>query len=122
MPIPIHNLAGDAAGTPLDAETAALVARHGLAGFPPRQALRILTGADDAGNAIHTNRDVRALRALGIEPLKVAGRWVVPAGQIAAWARGELKPPRIDRRRREHRVARPANAGAPAAAAEVRHD
>ncbi|MHB1537472.1 MAG: hypothetical protein ACYCYN_03035 [Solirubrobacteraceae bacterium] len=113
--MPIH--------TPLDAETAAVITAIGGAGCNPRQALALLSGRPARTNARHGDRDVRALRALGIEPLKVAGRWVVPAGQIAAWARGELRPPRIDRRRREHRAARPAaNAGAPAAAAaEVRY-
>lgn len=118
MSIHRNNLAGAIAGV-LDAETASIITMIGGAGCNPRQALALLTGRPARTNARHGDRDVRALRALGIEPTKIAGRWVVPAGQIAAWARGELRPLRIDRRRREYRTARPVT-GAPAAA-EVRH-
>ena len=84
---------------------AELLRRHGSAGVAPRLALQICTGDETAGNhgLNHTGRDVRQLRKLGIEAIKVSTRWVVPVSEIAAWIAGERQPARIDRRRREHR-------------------
>ena len=84
---------------------AELLRRHGSAGVAPRLALQICTGDETAGNRglNHTGRDVRQLRRLGIEAVKVSTRWIVPIHEIAAWCAGERQPTRIDRRRREHR-------------------
>ena len=97
---------------------AALVNEHGAASFWPREAVQIITRDPLAGNTPkHIERDTKSLRALGIEPQKIAGRWVVTAGQIAAFLAAGAAPSsaRIDRRRREHRHLR-ANAQR-----EVRH-
>ena len=92
---------------------AELLRRHGSAGVAPRLALQICTGDETAGNhgLNHTGRDVRQLRKLGIDAIKVSTRWVVPISEIAAWCAGERQPTRIDRRRREHRHLRAAGAG-----------
>lgn len=88
----------------VSALTTALIQQHGTATFWPRQAVQIITSDSTAGNnPHHVERDVRELRRIGIEPRKICGRWIVTAGQIAQWAAGELRPARIDRRRREHR-------------------
>lgn len=82
----------------------ALVQQHGTATYSPQRAVQIITSEPTAGNnPRHVERDVRELRRLGIEPQKISGRWIVTVGQIAQWAAGELRPARIDRRRREHR-------------------
>ena len=102
-----------------DAIVSALITEHGAASFWPQQAVQIITRDPLAGNAPkHVERDTKTLRALGIEPQKIAGRWVVTAGQIAAFlaASAAPSPARIDRRRREHRHLRAAAAGG-----EVRH-
>ena len=95
---------------------AELLRLHGSAGVAPRVGVQICTGDETAGNhgLNHTGRDVRQLRRLGIESIKVGTRWVVPIHEIAAWCAGERQPTRIDRRRREHRHLR-------AAGGEVRH-
>ena len=95
---------------------AEILRQHGSAGVPPRVALQICSGNPKAGNhgLNHTGRDVARLVSLGLQPVKIGTRWVVPAHQIARWAAGELTPPRIDRRRREHRQLRDAGG-------EVRH-
>lgn len=103
---------------------AEILRQHGAAGVPPRVALQICSGNPKAGNSglNHVGRDVAQLRRLGIEPLKIGTRWTVPAHQIARWAAGELTPPRVDRRRREHRHLRQQTVQAAAAAeVEVRH-
>ena len=83
---------------------AALVNEHGAASFWPQKAVQIITRDPLAGNAPkHVERDTKTLRALGIEPQKIAGRWVITAGQIAAFLAASAAPSRIDRRRREHR-------------------
>ena len=95
----------------------ALITEHGAASFWPQQAVQIITRDPLAGNAPkHVERDTKTLRSLGIEPQKIAGRWVITAGQIAAFlaASAAPSPTRIDRRRREHRHLR-------AAQQEVRH-
>ena len=102
-----------------DAIVSALITEHGAASFWPQQAVQIITRDPLAGNAPkHVERDTKTLRSLGIEPQKIAGRWVVTAGQIAAFlaASAAPSPARIDRRRREHRHLRAAAAGG-----EVRH-
>ena len=85
--------------------------------YKPAEAVRLITRDPRSGNAPkHVERDTKTLRALGIEPQKIAGRWVITAGQIAAFlaVSAAPSPPRIDRRRREHRHLR-------AAQQEVRH-
>ena len=86
--------------------------------YKPAEAVRLITRDPRSGNAPkHVERDTKTLRALGIEPQKIAGRWVITAGQIAAFlaASAAPSPSRIDRRRREHRHLRASASG------EVRH-
>lgn len=95
--------------------------------YKPAEAVRLITRDPRSGNQPnHVERDTKTLRALGIEPQKIAGRWIVTAGQIAAFlAAGTAPTPRrIDLRTREHRHLRKTKAQATAAAAsamEVRH-
>ncbi len=103
---------------------AEILRQHGAAGVPPRVALQICSGNPKAGNhgLNHTGRDVARLVSLGLQPIKVGTRWVVPAHQIARWASGELTPRRIDLRTREGRKTKAkAQAQQAAAAKEVRH-
>ena len=94
----IHHLADAIASaiTPLDRPT-----------FKPADADRIITGDTRSGNLPnHVERDIRTLRAAGINPEKVAGRWIVRAGELERFANAPTaEPRRIDRRRREHRQA-----------------
>jgi hypothetical protein len=87
-----------------------LVRRYGVA-LTPREALLELTGVRDTSARVGTRgapcRDAATLRKLGVVPVLVLGRWVVPAAEVAAWARGERTPMRVDRRRREHRAPAP---------------
>ncbi len=78
----------------VSAAAAAILSQHGAVGYVPRQALAIVTGCPDAGNhsPAHTGRDVATLRCLGIQPIKIAGRWVVPAHAIARYAVGFSRP------------------------------
>lgn len=71
--------------------SAELLRLHGSAGVAPRVAVQICAGDEAAGNRglNHTSRDVRRLRKLGIESIKVGTRWVVPISEIAAWCAGE---------------------------------
>lgn len=109
----MHTTVANTAAAGIAAE---LLRRHGSAGVSPRLAVQICTGDETAGNhgLNHTGRDVRQLRKLGIESIKVSTRWIVPISEIAAWCAGERQPPRIDKRRREHRHLRQQGA-------EVRH-
>ena len=61
--------------------------------YSPAEALQCLAGSG-VGNAgkNHVGRDVATLRRLGLRPQKVCGRWVVPYGELARWARGEAAP------------------------------
>ena len=85
--------------------------------YKPAEVVRILTGDPRSGNlANHVERDIKTLRAAGITPEKVAGRWIVRAGELQRFAAAPpAAPARIDRRRREHRHLRAA------ATQEVRH-
>ena len=76
--------------------------------FRPADAVRILTGDPRSGNnPSHVERDISTLRRAGITPEKVAGRWVVRAGELQRFAAAPAaEPKRIDRRRREHRQLR----------------
>lgn len=73
--------------------------------YTPAGAVRLITGDPRSGNSPrHVERDVRTLRAAGITPEKIAGRWVVRSGELARFAAGAAATPlRIDRRRREYR-------------------
>ena len=73
--------------------------------YTPAAAVRLITGDPRSGNvAKHVERDVRTLRAAGITPEKIAGRWVVRSGELARFAAAAAAtPPRVDRRRREYR-------------------
>lgn len=83
--------------------------------FRPADAVRVITGDPRSGNLEnHIERDIATLRAAGITPEKVAGRWVVRRGELERFAAAAATPTRIDRRRREHRHLR-------AASGEVRH-
>ena len=85
--------------------------------YRPADAVRWITRDPRSGNAPnHVERDIKTLRAAGIEPRKVAGRWIVTRGDLERFAAAAAPAPtRIDRRRREHRHLR-ANASG-----EVRH-
>ena len=85
--------------------------------FRPADAVRVITGDPRSGNLEnHIERDIKTLRAAGITPRKIAGRWVVTRGDLERFANAPAEEPRrIDRRRREHRHLRAAAGG------EVRH-
>ena len=85
--------------------------------YKPADAVRWLTRDPRSGNLPnHIERDIATLRAAGITPRKIAGRWVVTRGDLERFANAPAaEPRRIDRRRREHRHLRAAGAG------EVRH-
>lgn len=91
--------------------------------FKPAEAVRFITRDPRSGNAPnHVERDIRTLRRAGITPEKVAGRWIVRAGELQRFAAGPpAAPARIDLRRREHRHLRKTRAAAVASAMEVRH-
>lgn len=76
--------------------------------YKPADAVRILTGNSRSGNSPnHVERDISTLRRAGITPEKVAGRWIVRAGELQRFAAAPAaEPQRIDRRRREHRQLR----------------
>lgn len=73
--------------------------------YTPAAAVRLITGDPRSGNVPrHVERDVQTLRAAGITPEKIAGRWVVRAGELQRFAAGAAATPlRIDKRRREYR-------------------
>ena len=85
--------------------------------FKPAEAVRWLTRDPRSGNTSkHVERDIATLRNAGITPEKIAGRWIVRAGELERFAAATAATPaRIDRRRREHRHLRRASGG------EVRH-
>lgn len=89
---------------PGNTTTGAVAPAHPLT-YTPADAVRLLTGDPRSGNVPrHVERDIRTLRAAGITPEKIAGRWIVRAGELVRFAAGAAAtPPRIDRRRREHR-------------------
>lgn len=62
-------------------------------GLSPRAALAAIAGPN-AGNRSknHVGRDVATLRRLGLRPIKVCGRWVVPAAELTRWATGQALP------------------------------
>lgn len=66
-------------------------------GVSPREALQRIAG-QGVGNSgqNHTGRDVSTLRRLGLQPVKVCGRWVVPPGELARWAAGQAAPQEPD--------------------------
>ena len=99
------NTTGAIAPTPLDQRT-----------YKPADAVRWLTRDPRSGNTSkHVERDIATLRAAGIAPEKIAGRWIVRGGELARFAAGSAATPtRVDRRRREHRHLREAGQ-------EVRH-
>lgn len=105
MNTPCNNLA-DTIASALDQPT-----------YKPADAVRWLTRDPRSGNLPnHVERDIRTLRDAGIEPEKIAGRWVVRRGELERFASAQAgAPQRIDRRRREHRHLRAASGG------EVRH-
>ena len=106
MNTPSNNTSADAIASALDQPT-----------FKPAEAVRWLTRDPRSGNAPkHVERDIKTLRAAGIEPRKVAGRWIVTRGDLERFAAAAAPAPtRIDKRRREHRHLRAASGG------EVRH-
>ena len=73
--------------------------------FKPAEAVRVITRDPRSGNAPnHVERDIATLRAAGVKPEKVAGRWIVRAGELQRFAAAPAaEPRRIDRRRREFR-------------------
>ena len=73
--------------------------------FKPAEAVRVITRDPRSGNAPnHVERDIRTLRAAGITPEKIAGRWLIRRGELERFANAPpAAPQRIDRRRREHR-------------------
>jgi hypothetical protein len=68
---------------------AALIAQHGAIGLSPIDAIRAITGDPAAGNSRHIDRTIAHLRAAGVHPVKIAGRWTVPLAQIVAWTGGQ---------------------------------
>ena len=106
MNTPSNNTSADAIASALDQPT-----------FKPAEAVRWLTRDPRSGNTPkHVERDIRTLRNAGITPEKIAGRWIVRAGELSRFsAAAAATPSRIDRRRREHRHLRASASG------EVRH-
>ena len=83
--------------------------------FTPRAALQHVLKSERAGNAgqNHVGRDVLALRRAGIEPRKVAGRWVVPRGELERWASGQVQPSPESASQAKRRPGRPRKNGRP---------
>ena len=81
--------------------------------YKPAEAVRWLTRDPRSGNTPkHVERDIKTLRAAGITPEKIAGRWIVRAGELSRFSAATAgTPSRIDRRRREHRHLRRASGG-----------
>ncbi len=91
-------------------------------GLSPSAALALIVGPG-AGNQgrNHVGRDVASLVRLGLRPLKICGRWVVPVSELQRWAAGQAAPQepasqaaprRPGRPRKDGRLDVPMNRGA----------
>lgn len=59
----------------------------GQSTYTPAEAVRWITRDPLSGNTPnHVDRDVRTLRRAGITPEKIAGRWIVRAGELLRFA------------------------------------
>ena len=103
--------------TPSNNLASAVASALEQATYKPAEAVRWLTRDPRSGNTPkHVERDIKTLRAAGITPEKIAGRWIVRAGELSRFSAATAgTPSRIDRRRREHRHLRASASG------EVRH-